>query len=170
MDDPARVRECQAARDLDRQTNGLAHGQRAVPVDALLERVAGQVLHDDVGEPVDLADVVDRHDVRVGELREGLGLADEQLAQALIAGGLRVQDLDGDVTVERLVAGEVDLGGSAHPERLQDAVALVEDAVHGELHPCLATDREAFGRAEHSTPRHADRSRKRPRHGLASPV
>ncbi len=64
--------------------------------------------------PPVLADLVDRHDVRVVELRDGLGLVLK--SQQLAFGGetARLDHLEGDGPVERDLVGFED---DAHPPR-----------------------------------------------------
>src|SRR3954453_20116513 len=92
---------------------GGGRGERAPAAQALGERPAGEVLHDDVGAVVVLADVVDGHDVpAVAEPRGGAGLAQEALAGALgRVVGAREQ-LHRDEAAEELVLG---LPHGGHP-------------------------------------------------------
>src|SRR4029453_7504448 len=71
------------------------------------------IAHRDVEQPVRLARVVDRHDVRVVERRRALGLADEALAEGMVLGKLGLKDLQRDLALQVTVAREVDLAHSA---------------------------------------------------------
>src|SRR5207244_9959020 len=64
----------------------LAQGQCAVAVEAILQRPAGNVLHDDAGEAVGVLDGVDGDDVVVGDGGGGAGLAQEALAGGAVVG------------------------------------------------------------------------------------
>jgi len=131
--DAARMREREPACDPVGEPGGVRERERTGALDALLEGRAGDVLHHDERQPIDFADVEDADDVRVGELGERAGFLDEELAERPVAGGLRVQDLDRDLTSEGGVLREVDLRRSAGTDRLEDAVALIEDAIHSQL-------------------------------------
>ena len=72
-----------------------------------------------------LADVVDRHDVRVGGQRGGgARLALEAPARAVVLGEVRGQDLDRDGAVEELVVGRPDARHPAGGDAAVDAVAV----------------------------------------------
>ena len=89
----------------------------------LLQRVAVDVLHRDVVDAVLLAGVVDRHDVRVVELRGALGLAQEVLQRLRILLQRVGQHLERDDAVEHGVLGLVDDAHAAAAELAEDLVA-----------------------------------------------
>src|SRR5204862_3412209 len=122
-----------AARDGVSESHRGGERERSRAFDPLLERRAGDVLHDDERKAVDLTDVVDADDVRVGELGEGPRFLHEELAQGAVGRGVRVEDLDRDLAAERGVLSEVDLRGAACADRLEDPIALIEDAIHCQL-------------------------------------
>ena len=64
-----RVRGLERSADLDADRDDLGGRQPATPRELVGERLAVDVLHDDVRPAFVLADVVDLHDVRVDELR-----------------------------------------------------------------------------------------------------
>src|SRR4028119_2035794 len=98
--------------------------RRASLVQPLLERAARDVLHRDVaGAVVDLAPVVDLHDVRGGEPRGARRLAPEALVELLVAGVLAPQDLQRHVPVQDLVVGQKDLRHATAPPGARDGVA-----------------------------------------------
>ena len=125
MDDALRVRERKAVGDLDRDTDRFARVERTGALDLLLQRSAGEVLHDDERRAIDLAHVVDGDDVRVGELRQSARFLDEHPAGIAVSGRGRIEHLQRDVAVQCLVAGEVDLRRAAHTERLLDLVSAL---------------------------------------------
>ncbi len=78
VDDPVRVRVIERLPSLLEPPQRVRRRLAAVLLQPLLERGAVDVLHDDVGPLAGLADVVDRHDVRlVGDARRGACLAGE---------------------------------------------------------------------------------------------
>jgi hypothetical protein len=61
-------------------------------------------------------------------VREGggaLGLASEALDELVVVGVALAHDLEGDVPIQNVVVGEIDLGHTSCPQRLDDAVAVV---------------------------------------------
>src|SRR5205085_5397574 len=85
MDDPARVRLAEAARDLTPDDERVTHVEETVALQARGERLAREVLHRDEelldGAAFDLPIVVERDDVRVLELREEARLLQEALQE-----------------------------------------------------------------------------------------
>ena len=100
--------------DLDRVGDGLVDRQAAEAADALLERLALDVLEDDVRGAVVLAGVDHGDDVRVVELGDGPGLAPEALELVGVARDVAVHHLDRDPTLERRVERAVH---ARHPAR-----------------------------------------------------
>ncbi len=77
-------------------------------VQALVEVAPLEVLHRQVRRAVLLAQVVDRDDVAVRQLRGGPGLAEEPLAMVGVAVELAGDDFDGDDTGQQGIEGLVD--------------------------------------------------------------
>ena len=82
------------------------------------ERLAVEQLHDDVV----LSDVVERADVGMRELRDGLRLAREAKLELGVLGEFRGEDLHRYRAVEPRVARPVDLPHPARPDRRDDFV------------------------------------------------
>ena len=108
---------------------------------ALVDRAAGQQLHDDerAGRVAGgLADVVDRHDVGVvADARGGTGLAGEALAGGVVGGQRGGEDLDRHLAPEDLVGRGVHGSHPAVGDVAQHPVALGQGGL--ELrgrHPC----------------------------------
>jgi hypothetical protein len=99
-------------------------GQRAVlgPAQPLGKRLSLEVLHDQVGRTLVLADIVESADVWVIQCRDGAPFPIEALAKLRIAGKLRGKNLDRDRAVEPRVARLVDL---AHAARAKGGLDLV---------------------------------------------
>jgi hypothetical protein len=70
--------------------------------------------------------VVDAHDVRVGQLRDGLGLADEPPHEVGVARQVSVHDLKRHLPVKPGVGGEVHGGHAAVRDARADVVPPVE--------------------------------------------
>ena len=124
--DVARMRCIERPCDLDRVGDGLRDGQSAEAADALLERLALDVLEDDVGGRAFLAGVDDLDDVGVVELRDGARLAAETLQLVGVPRDVAVHELDRDGPLQDRVERAVD---RRHPPRADhriDAVARVQ--------------------------------------------
>ena len=84
MDDALLVGVREAVADLHHQRQLALEGHVPALGDDLLQLLAFQVLHDDEQAPLVLAQVVDRDDVGMAELRAGLGLAEEPRPQLIV--------------------------------------------------------------------------------------
>ena len=112
--DRVRVRGAERAGDLDRVRQRLVDRQPAEPPDAVLERLALDVLEDDVRPVVVLARVDHADDVRMRELRDGARLTPEAFELVGILLHLAVQELDRHPALEVHVEGPID---RRHPSR-----------------------------------------------------
>ncbi len=61
-------------------------------------------------QPVDAADLVNLHDVRVDQRGGGLGLQLESLEIGSIVGQFRPEDFHGDPPLQPLLFGQIDFG------------------------------------------------------------
>jgi hypothetical protein len=126
---------CRSPRgDLGDDVDGLLR-REGLAADAVRQRLAAQVLEDQVGRALVLAPVVDGDDVGVIEARGGAGL-DVEAAPILVGERAVVaarHELDGDVAPELQVAGEVDRAETAAAEPADDLEATA-DAVAGLRH------------------------------------
>ena len=86
------------------------------------QRLALQVLHHQEVDPVLVAHVVDRADMRVAQAGKGPGLALESLLQVGIVRDERGEDFEGDDAIEAGIPGFVDL---AHPARPEGGLDLI---------------------------------------------
>ena len=89
----------------------VAQRQRAL-LQALPQRLALDELRDDEGPAVELAEVVDDHDVRVVQTRRGPRFLVEAAQPIAVGGELRRQELERHGPIELGVVREIDL---AHP-------------------------------------------------------
>ena len=127
VDQEARVRGLERPPDLDRVGHRLRHRQAAEPPDALLQRLALDVLEDDVGRALVLAGVDHRHDVRVVQLRDRARLAPEALQLVGVVRDVAVHELDRDPALECRVERPVDARHAARADLLVQAVALADE-------------------------------------------
>src|SRR5438132_13682212 len=67
------------------------------------------------------------------ELRERARLLDEHPSGLAIGGGRGIEDLDRDLAVEGGVLGEVDLRRASGPDRLDDPVAALQNALESQF-------------------------------------
>ena len=89
---------------------------------AVGERLPGDQFHHQVARFVFAADVVERADVRVVQLRDRAGFALETLPQVGTRGEMCRQDLDGDVALEPAVPGAVHLTHATRPNPSDDLI------------------------------------------------
>ena len=138
MDDAVLVGVVERLADLDRQLDHLAPGQLAALLEDLLQGDALDVLHREVGRPLEPAPGQEPDDVGVAELLEDLGLALEPLVDLALLGELAVDDLDGGRPAGRLVRRPEDDPHRAgaedrlDPERAQ--LFADEPLTHGRNH------------------------------------
>jgi hypothetical protein len=90
----------------------LLYWQLTAAANTRRDRLAIHVSHDEIDQPLSLADAMDRNDVGVGQAGRGLCLSGEPLAYVLLEGELGRKNLDRDSPLEPFVAGTVD---DAHP-------------------------------------------------------
>ena len=89
----------------------------------MLQVLAAQVLHREVGLPLVLAEVVDGDDVPVRQLAGGASLAEEALAQLGVGLDRGADDLQRDLALEQRVVGLVDDAHPTLPDLLEDPIA-----------------------------------------------
>ncbi|HJZ76415.1 MAG TPA: hypothetical protein VKE51_31990 [Vicinamibacterales bacterium] len=124
MHDPGAVRGIKRVGDLDRNLQRLLNLDPSSR-DLLVERLAVEILHDEIVSPVLVAHVIKRADVRMCERGDCLGFAFEAGFQFGIGRG---QDLDGDRAIEARVPRFVDLAEAACAEWREDVVGAEADA------------------------------------------
>ena len=130
--DPLPVRLIERVRDLDAVAQRLVQRKRSLR-EAIRQRLAFEVLHDEILGVALAPDVVERADVRVRELRDRLRLPLEALAHF---GGRRQvlrEHLDGHGPLEPRVLRLVHLSHAARAERREDLVRA-EPCSRGERH------------------------------------
>ena len=108
VDDAGLVRGGQGRGDLCADFDDVGDRHRAA-ANALAERLAIDHLHGDEAKVVMRADLVDVSDVRVMERRGRLRLLDEAVRELARVRATVVEDLDGHVALELVVARPVDL-------------------------------------------------------------
>src|SRR5262249_2467739 len=121
MYDAGAVRGGQGVGDLDRDPQDLLDGQRSL-LQPLEQRLAVQVLHDEEGAAMVLADIVRDACVRMGELRGGAGFAIEAPAELRTRRERFRKDLDRHAAIEPRVARAVDLTHAACTDGGNDLV------------------------------------------------
>ena len=119
--------------ELAEKAERLVAVERSAPaVEPVLEGAPLDVLHDDEGAVLLLADVEDLNDVRMVEPGGEAGLAREPLPHLVVAGEVVGEELDGDFAIELQVAGAVDGRHAAVAEPVLELVALTGELA---LHP-----------------------------------
>jgi hypothetical protein len=126
MHQAAAVGVAHALGHLAGEGDGGGEGQGPV-ADQVLQGLPRKELHHDVVALAILADVVDVHQVGVGQGGGEAGLAPEAIAQLGRGGEVGAQDLDRHRPVEQPVVAAVDLRHPPAGDQRADFVALVED-------------------------------------------
>ena len=120
--EPLRVCRRQARGHLHANPEHFAGGQRAVALDPCLKRLAGDVLHHEVGEALPRVDRVDRDHMVVGHRRSRPGLAGETQPGRAEERQLGGEDLDRDDAGEGRIRAFQD---HAHPPSADDLKDLI---------------------------------------------
>ena len=92
------------------------------PVDRAVQRLTGDELHDDERPAVQIADVVDGHDIRMVEQGSQPGFAREPLGRDVVRRQLVGHELDGDEPAQPRIPRLVDLSHAAGSEGADDLV------------------------------------------------
>ena len=123
--------------------------ERAVLLDELLERQAGQVLHHVVeGAVVRVAVVVDLDGVRVAERGGGLDLALEPPHKLRVTGPVGTDQLDGAGAAQEDVLREIDLAHAPRPQTLLELVLAELAGLQGLLPQPLDAMRAVDGNGD----------------------
>jgi hypothetical protein len=139
MDEAHGMRRGQRRRDLRGQLAHVVNRERA-PGQHFVQRLAVDVLHDEVGGAVVLRDVVEGADVRMVERRDRSRFALESTLESCVSCVLRPDELDRDDAAEPAVAGPEHTAHAAVAELPlelvgSDAIAgtrrLLRDRGHG---------------------------------------
>ena len=125
MDDASLVRVVQGAGDGAGDDQRLA--RRQARADALLQGAARQILHGQIINPFVRGDVIDRDDVRIAELGDNAPLPQETLGEFFIGGERGLDDFQRNVTVQRLLHGEID---DRHAALAEFALDLITWKLH----------------------------------------
>ncbi len=121
--------------DLDRNLERLVDPQSAL-LQTAFQRLAFEVLHDEERGAVQFANVVERADMRMIELRDRAGFAVEAVAELRISGQRLRENFDRDGAIEARVARLVDLTHAASAEGGLDFVRA-EARTGGKSHRLL---------------------------------
>ena len=115
MHDIFRVRRLERIGNLNSQLEDIFERHRP-PGDSFLQRLAIEILHDDKGAAVFLADVVNGADIRMVERGSRLRFAPETLQRLAILGHLFRQEFQGHRAVQPRVFGFIDNAHAAAAE------------------------------------------------------
>jgi hypothetical protein len=135
MHDAARVCGRYAFCDLQRVRDGAARGQGSLTQTGT-QRLAAQEFGDHERAASLLAELKDRQNVGMRELRDAQSLAFEPHDGDRIGGERFPKDLDRHIAIEPRIAGSIHLAHAAGPERADDPVLTEAGAGrqrHGQL-------------------------------------
>jgi hypothetical protein len=108
MNDAVAVRAIEGIGDLGRIAQDFIARQRSTR-ESRGQRFAFEELHDEEGEAILFAKVVEDADMRMVQRPDDAGFAIEALAELRVGGEFGGQDLDGDLPVESSIDGPVDV-------------------------------------------------------------
>ena len=132
VDDARVVRALQGAADVPDDPRRLLQRERAEALDALVERLADEELHDHVGPPVVGHAVIEDLDrVLALDRRRGAGLGHEARARLLALDVLRIDELDRDASAQAAVAALPDRPHAAPADEAQDLVLAGDQTCDG---------------------------------------
>ena len=136
MDDAAAVGGGQGAADLLQDLQRLGERQRLFVLEALLQVLALQQIHDEKRRPVFIAvEVGDRRDVRVAQRRDEARLILKPLVELGAGRELAVQHLDRIKAIAAHVPGHIDGADGSDAKEALDAVGLGKDLADDVLVP-----------------------------------
>ena len=120
----------QRVEHLHRDMGGLRRRERPQAVAEIVNRLAAHELHHHEQLVVLTVQLVDGGDAGMAQTRERDRFTAEALEDVRVA-QFGIEDLDGDVAVERLVDGLVDRSHASAPEAIDDAVFAEGFSEHG---------------------------------------
>ena len=169
VDEPASMGGVEGAGNLRQQLDRVLGVERAL-AQALLEVRALDIAHGDEKQAVGLAGLVDGDDVRVVDRGCELGLFEKPLAEGLVLGKARSQELQRHLSLQPQILGQVDDAHASSAEQGLDPVAgkLGPKPGVGYGHSSLPDGWKTIRRAVVSVYPHGNRGAPRP-HG-APPV
>ena len=126
MDDAARMRVNERARDLLCKEDALLPRQAALLLQIFLEGHALDEFHYDIVRAVLVSDVIDRNDVVMAELCNSTGLDGKTLADVGVLGERLLEDLDRHVSSEYGIARAVDHRHAAYADHIDQLIAAAE--------------------------------------------
>ncbi len=132
------MRVCECLGDFAREAHRIGHGERALAIETVAQRLAGCERHDVVDElaVTRVARVEQGENVRVIESRGDADLAQEPFARDGL-GQFRMQHLDRDLAMMLEIVREEHGGHAAGAELALDAVAVGERSGEaGEVSRC----------------------------------
>ena len=124
VDDAAAVRVGECAHDLGDEVHRLAPVHAAAALHILLEGDPVDQLHDDILRVTRGGDVIDRDDVRMGELGNGARLVAEAAAELRVVRQFVLENLDRHETVQPVTLRLVDVGHAAAADQLRSHMRL----------------------------------------------
>ena len=170
VDEPLRMSSVERTRDLRDDLERPGGSQRAFTSKHRAQVCALDVAHREVEACVSFARVVHRDDVRMIEARGNPRLAEKALAESLVVGVTRSEDLEGNVPVEAAVVRAVHLSHAAAADQLLDPVAADLDTARnthqlGHDRSILLPEASPWTRRAGAAPSARPRTTVRPRRG-----
>ena len=126
MDNTPAVGVAQATHDLGNEVQRFPPVQLSPLLHVLLQCDTIDEFHDDILGIAAPGHIIDRHDVRVGQLRDRLGFRVEAAAKILILRQIIFQDFDGHQAVQPMALGLIDHRHAACADAFQDLIAVIQ--------------------------------------------
>ena len=144
MHDAVGLRAAQRAGDLQGDGDGARRRHAARARQLVAQRPPLEELRRDEGLPVEIADVVEPHRVRVLDGRREVHLLHEAVDDLPLTRELSVNELERDLPVHGMLDGGVDDAHAAPAEHARDRVAAARDRpaderIHGLTSPAMGT-------------------------------
>ena len=113
VNDPVFMRRHDAGYQLAHDVDGFFFRQSASLSHQILQGASLDVFHDDEVFPVILPDIVDFHDIRMGQLGRRVGFSLEPHQRRIVLGEISAQNFYRDFTFQNGIDGEIDRSHAA---------------------------------------------------------
>jgi hypothetical protein len=137
MHDPGGVSASEGATNLRDDLGRLSKRQSAAFVETLEEIFPFEQFHHDERLTFINAVVEDLHDVRAAQLGGGRRFTLETFASVFAFGQLGIDELDGDVRIQRQMIGNPNSALRTLPERSDEPIAIAQNSACLEVHQGL---------------------------------
>src|SRR5206468_143079 len=139
VDDAVPVDRTERGGDLDHQPHCIRWCEPAESLEARVERLAFEQLHDDERAAVDLPEVEHLDDARIEHHRCRARLVEEPVHDGVVAAQLRAKDLDRDAPSDLRMLCEPDGTHPALADDLEDSIGPQRIHIEAEIYHAAST-------------------------------